>query len=1371
MKNIFCIAVVFLASVVSVYGQFDVSVSPNIKTFALQPDDIGNVQNSVNLFTGDVALPVNLLTLPGRGGLDVDVSISYSSDVDEIVGTWNREAPTGILGLGWNMSIPKIVADTKQTGTRLDDDFYLVEGGTSNLLVRTLSGTTVISGATVPYYEYEARNYQPWKIRFYYNGSDILGGVVGNKWEIIHEDGTRYIYGDENSGRNTIQYTVRWSNWIGNSSRTSGQLQLATVWNLSEIINVWGDKVTFEYDNVDQFVGSSSGKKHTEASYLKQITDVVGRKIQFVYSDKASQHFVEPHTEQAEPDAYQEFYEKKYLDHIDVLNEYATKFLTIQFGYGVLSDQTSQAKMLLTSIEQRNALSNALPKMKFDYTMDGAQKGFLRTVTYPTGGSVSYEYTQKTIDRSNRDLKINAPAGYAEPRVWMADDYVVVAWRQLANGAHNSGSQYVYLSVYQWIGEWKEKYIGSFYGVTLAAAPNGDDLEYANFSVTTQEDFFSVLSSGSLTTNYTLGIYYKDPQAPGDWKSFSRSVNMGGTAAPTLVSGDRFVMVGSYRDDGYPLRRYVFDGSTWVESPVDQEVGNHFYTGTNNYYISHNRQDNGNNLIYFTYLTDDGKWKTNTIPASLTIGAGDNRSYWYSSNDFAVVLAYGLPEYVYRWDITYGAPGIGSFSWDRYDVSGGDLFGGNIPDETPAFIVNNSLVGIKSRVCRFDGQSWYGINIPATGNTYSTFFYTYGEDLAVRPVGSDPTAPGYYKGTRSVFNPNTLQWSDYLMQGTEAGNDFVDSGLDHYFFGLYYYYRSPNGTWSRITTSPGFRWSVGSGYPRFNLWYNSGSSTIGFANFKNGQLSMSSITNADVFKKSYYYDLISNATGPYTFVTFPYAATPQGSVSMNTYATSLTLYRVVNDAYTGKQKDYVVTLVTTTEGDKTRYTTLDYNLITAVMEPAGTTALYNEVDVIPGSISYKDRPNGYTKLFFNNCLGTDETRIINAAPSLYWKGANYEIRAYSASVSSPVSTSKTTFTPYTRDILNDQGTKTRLGYYVRPTKVVVVQDGITVTTDNTYDASTGLLTQTIVSGPVTLQTNYAYFYQAYDPTRSLNRLTPVVFTKQKTNGVNTAANAVRYKGWNVSSSNPAGILAPADTYSWKRSGSVDFSTWDVNSVPSYSEWLKTGAVTMRDLTGTVIETADGLNRPVTNSILDFNRFRVIASTTNAALSDVGYTGFETDALGNIQTGNGTIVTTDAKTGSACMSLGSTALSKNGFLTAQTYRISFWAKSGTGQISICGGAPVTLNTSDWKLFEYTVSNVSQITIARGSSTAVLIDEVRIRPVGASMNTYVYDPVYGVKSQTDENGQTVYYDFDEWGRIKTVKDDGKNITTVRSYNFKN
>lgn len=110
--------------------------APTISTFATGPDPSGQLQNSVNLFSGDVSLPVNLVSLSGVNGLGVSVGISYSSNVQSQVDTRNLEAPTGVLGLGWNFDFDKIIVDTRNTGTYHDDTFYLVSSGTTIPLVR-----------------------------------------------------------------------------------------------------------------------------------------------------------------------------------------------------------------------------------------------------------------------------------------------------------------------------------------------------------------------------------------------------------------------------------------------------------------------------------------------------------------------------------------------------------------------------------------------------------------------------------------------------------------------------------------------------------------------------------------------------------------------------------------------------------------------------------------------------------------------------------------------------------------------------------------------------------------------------------------------------------------------------------------------------------------------------------------------------------------------------------------------------------------------------------------------------------------------------------------------------------------------------------
>ena len=47
----------------------------------------------------------------------------------------------------------------------------------------------------------------------------------------------------------------------------------------------------------------------------------------------------------------------------------------------------------------------------------------------------------------------------------------------------------------------------------------------------------------------------------------------------------------------------------------------------------------------------------------------------------------------------------------------------------------------------------------------------------------------------------------------------------------------------------------------------------------------------------------------------------------------------------------------------------------------------------------------------------------------------------------------------------------------------------------------------------------------------------------------------------------------------------------------------------------------------------------------------------------------------------------------------------------------------------------------------------VDDVRIFPQYAFLNTYTYKPVQGITSETDPTGRTVYYDYDALQRLKT------------------
>src|SRR5690349_18430640 len=107
------IGIAFLYISTHAVAQEGSNAAPAVKTFALQSDVTGAAASSVNLFTGNVVFPLNLVSIPGHNGLDVSVSLSYNSNVQEQANTWNRETPAGITGLGWSMDVPKIVADYK----------------------------------------------------------------------------------------------------------------------------------------------------------------------------------------------------------------------------------------------------------------------------------------------------------------------------------------------------------------------------------------------------------------------------------------------------------------------------------------------------------------------------------------------------------------------------------------------------------------------------------------------------------------------------------------------------------------------------------------------------------------------------------------------------------------------------------------------------------------------------------------------------------------------------------------------------------------------------------------------------------------------------------------------------------------------------------------------------------------------------------------------------------------------------------------------------------------------------------------------------------------------------------------------------------
>ncbi|MDQ0639309.1 hypothetical protein QF042_002874 [Pedobacter sp. W3I1] len=172
-----------------------------------------------------------------------------------------------------------------------------------------------------------------------------------------------------------------------------------------------------------------------------------------------------------------------------------------------------------------------------------------------------------------------------------------------------------------------------------------------------------------------------------------------------------------------------------------------------------------------------------------------------------------------------------------------------------------------------------------------------------------------------------------------------------------------------------------------------------------------------------------------------------------------------------------------------------------------------------------------------------------------------------------------------------------------------------------------------------------------------------------------------------------------------------------------------------------VNTANGISSAV---LWGYNHTLPIAQVANAKSTEIYYDGFEEQT---------TDVSTDTKVGlksrvlnGAPLSLPSLAILSDG----RKYKVSFWYKNTSGN--------------------WTFLSATYTTLPATLSGYTLIDELRIYPEGALMNTMGYISSRGqVRSVVDEAGREKSYQYDALNRLRLVKDQDKNILNHYNYNF--
>jgi YD repeat-containing protein len=182
---------------------------------------------------------------------------------------------------------------------------------------------------------------------------------------------------------------------------------------------------------------------------------------------------------------------------------------------------------------------------------------------------------------------------------------------------------------------------------------------------------------------------------------------------------------------------------------------------------------------------------------------------------------------------------------------------------------------------------------------------------------------------------------------------------------------------------------------------------------------------------------------------------------------------------------------------------------------------------------------------------------------------------------------------------------------------------------------------------------------------------------------------------------------------------------------------------------------------------DYSNTMPVAKVSNASAAEIAYTSFEADGKGNWTFSGLGFYDASAPTGNKVFDLPYTnPISRSG-LTAGTYIVSYWSKSGQYAVSGSASSITGRTLSGWTYYEHKVPNPASGTITITGNG--LIDELRLYPEKAQMSTYTFEPLVGMTTGCDASGRITYYQYDGYNRLVMVRDENRKILSRYCYNF--
>jgi YD repeat-containing protein len=289
-------------------------------------------------------------------------------------------------------------------------------------------------------------------------------------------------------------------------------------------------------------------------------------------------------------------------------------------------------------------------------------------------------------------------------------------------------------------------------------------------------------------------------------------------------------------------------------------------------------------------------------------------------------------------------------------------------------------------------------------------------------------------------------------------------------------------------------------------------------------------------------------------------------------------------------------------------------------------------------------------------------------------------------------------------------------------------------------------------------------------------------------------------------------------YTWRGSLENDgsllgFSAFNFSDQTQNTNWVKTNQITKYNHYSTPLEAFD--IQGVYSIVQTNNNNQVIANTSNASFFESRYCSFEENSIGDTyeggfwatpqvvpvyrrkdenlgisaHTGDYYLEISNGQGVNLTLPVTTSYDTENGLKVGRDYQISFWVHNSTknnikivfgsnGEVILTADASdmKEVTMGDWcqKTYRFSLnSGYSNIQIMFYGITKVYIDDVRVKPLQSTMNSYVYNCNGGVAAILDNNNFAVKYEYDEAGRlIRTLKEtpNGFKKVSVNAYKYK-